>query len=164
MKIIDKKGRLFGKVNIIDIFVVLLLIFAVVAVGAKFKKVKTTQGGDKVIEYTMNIERVRQASIDNFEKEYKNITDAETKKTLGEIVSIEKNPARELTKLDNGEYTFAEYNDKFDLTITFRTKGSETAQGYYSDSGRILTVGDTIGVTNGYVQTFGEVVSVKTVE
>lgn len=164
MKFIDKKGRLFGKVNIVDIFVVFLLIFAVVAVGVKFKKVKTTQGGDKVIEYTMRVERVRQASIDNFEKEYKNIIDAESKKTLGEIVSIENNPARELVKLDNGEYIFSEYEDKFDLTITIRTKGSETSQGYYSDSGRLITVGDTIGITNGYVQTFGEVLSVKTVE
>ncbi|HIU49326.1 MAG TPA: DUF4330 family protein, partial [Candidatus Avimonoglobus intestinipullorum] len=32
MKLIDKKGRLFEKVNIVDIFVILLLVFAMVAV------------------------------------------------------------------------------------------------------------------------------------
>ena len=34
MKIIDKKGRLFGLINIIDLLVIVLLI-ALVAVGAK---------------------------------------------------------------------------------------------------------------------------------
>lgn len=35
MKIIDEKGRLFGKVNLIDLAVVLILVVAVAAVGMK---------------------------------------------------------------------------------------------------------------------------------
>ena len=35
MKIIDEKGRLFGKVNLIDLVVVLILVVAVAAVGMK---------------------------------------------------------------------------------------------------------------------------------
>lgn len=164
MKFIDKKGRIFGKVNIVDIIVILLLIFAVVAVGIKFKKVQTTQGGDKTIEYTVRVERLRQISIDEIEREYKNIQDAETKKAIGNIVSVEKTSARELVRLENGEYTFTQYDDKYDLTITLQTKGSETDQGFYADSGKIITVGDTIGISNGYVQTFGEILSVEVIK
>ncbi len=123
MKFIDKKGRIFGKINIVDIIVILLLIFAVVAVGIKFKKVQTTQGGDKTIEYTVRVERLRQISIDEIEREYKNIQDAETKKAIGNIVSVEKTSARELVRLENGEYTFTQYDDKYDLIITLQTKG-----------------------------------------
>lgn len=35
MKLIDEKGRLFGKINIIDLVVVLLILFLVAAVGYK---------------------------------------------------------------------------------------------------------------------------------
>lgn len=164
MKIIDKKGRLFEKINVVDIAVILLLIFAIAAVGIKFRQVKTTQGGDKTIEYTMVVERLRQPSVDAIESEYTGIQDAETKKDLGEIISIRKAPARELVKLASGEYTFAEYDDKYDLTITLRTKGSETPQGFYSASGKLLMVGDTLGISNGHAQTFGEVLSVEVIE
>ncbi len=164
MKLIDKKGRLFEKISIVDIAVILLLIFAVVAVGVKLRQVQTTQGGDKTIEYSIIVERLRQPSVDAIEAEYTGILDAETKKELGEIVFVEKAPARELVKLENGEYTYAEYDDKFDLTITLRTKGSETPQGFYTASGKLLMVGDTLGISNGYAQTFGEILSVEVVE
>lgn len=36
MKLIDEKGKLFGKVNVIDLVVALLIIFLVAAVGYKF--------------------------------------------------------------------------------------------------------------------------------
>ncbi len=36
MKIIDEKGKLFGKLNIIDLLVIVLVIAAAVVVGAKF--------------------------------------------------------------------------------------------------------------------------------
>lgn len=77
MKIIDKKGRLFEKVNVVDIAVIILLIFAIIAVGMKFRQVQTTQGGDKTIEYTMVVERLRQPSVDAIEAEYTGILDAE---------------------------------------------------------------------------------------
>ena len=164
MKFFDEKGRLFGKINIIDLLVILILIFAVVAVGIKFKQVKTTNGGDITIEYTLRVERLRQISVDAIEKEYKNIQDAENKKAVGDIISVEKSLAKELVRLDNGEYKFTEYDDKFDLLITLRTKGSETKEAYYTSSGKVLTVGDTLGISNGHVQTFGEIISVKVID
>lgn len=164
MKLIDKKGRLFEKVNIVDIFVVLLLIFALVAVVLKFQQVKTTQGGDKLIEYSLVVEKLRQASVDALKAESEGIIDAESKKELGEIVSVEVTPAHELTRLADGTYTFADYEDKFDVVITLRTKGTETGQGYYAASGKQLMVGDTVGISNGHAQTFGEVLSVDVVD
>lgn len=164
MKLIDEKGRLFGKINVVDLAVVLLVVFAVVAVGMKFRQIQTTQGGDKLIEYTMVIEGLRQPSVDAFAAEYTGIVDVESKKELGEIVSIEQTPARTLVQLANGEYTFAEHTEKYDLTITLQSKGSETAQGYYTSSGRILMVGDMVGISNGHAQSFGEILSVEVVE
>lgn len=164
MKIIDKKGRLFEKINVIDLAVILLLIFAVVTVGMKFRQVQTTQGGDQLIEYTMVIERIRKPSLDAIEAGKTGIVDSEAQKELGEIVSVDVTPARELVQLENGEYTYAEYEDRYDVTLTLRTKGSETPQGFYSASGKQLMVGDNLGISNGHVQTFGEVLSVAVVE
>lgn len=164
MKLIDKKGRLFEKVNIVDIFVILLLVFAMVAVVLKFQQAKTTQGGDKIIEYSVVVEKLRQVSVDALQADYEGIVDAESKKELGEITSIEVTPAHELTRLADGTYTFSDYDDKFDVVITLRTKGTETAQGFYAASGKQLMVGDTLGISNEYAQTFGEVLSVEIVD
>ncbi len=51
MKIIDEKGRLFGKINLIDMAVVLVLVFALVAVAWKFVGDDVTQA----IESAKNI-------------------------------------------------------------------------------------------------------------
>ncbi|HEY5582998.1 MAG TPA: DUF4330 domain-containing protein [Ruminiclostridium sp.] len=42
MKLIDEKGKLFGKVNLIDLVVVMLILFLVVAVGYKVLGPKIT--------------------------------------------------------------------------------------------------------------------------
>lgn len=67
MKIIDKNGRLFGKVNLIDLLVVLLLIAAVGAVAMKTfgnKAVSAATSPDVSIRYQVVCEDVPQAVAD----------------------------------------------------------------------------------------------------
>lgn len=67
MKIIDKNGRLFGKVNLIDLLVVLLLIVAVAAVAMKTfgnKAVSAVTSPDVSITYQVVCEDVPQAVAD----------------------------------------------------------------------------------------------------
>ena len=67
MKIVDKNGRLFGKVNLIDLFVVLILIVAVAAVAMKTfgnKAVSAVTSPDVSISYQVVCEDVPQAVAD----------------------------------------------------------------------------------------------------
>lgn len=61
MKMIDEKGKLFGKFNIVDIAVAILVVFAVLLVGFKFvaKDGPTGSAGTK-LTYTVMVSGVTQ--------------------------------------------------------------------------------------------------------
>ncbi len=164
MKFIDEQGKINGKVSIVDIFVILLLIACVAAVGIKLQKAQSIRGGDCMIEYSLRIENIRDLSVNAINQNYKDIEDAETGYALGEIVNVETSPARVLVQTNDGMFKMEEYDNRYDVVVTLQTSGTETDDGFYASSGRQICVGETIGALNGYVQLFGEVVSVKTLK
>ena len=61
MKLIDEKGRLFGKINLIDLLVVLLIVAVLAAVVWKLggkKAAAAVTGTDKKVVYTVEFEDV----------------------------------------------------------------------------------------------------------
>ena len=61
MKLIDEKGRLFGKINLIDLLVVLLIVAVLAAVVWKLggkKAAAAVTGADKKAVYTVEFEDV----------------------------------------------------------------------------------------------------------
>lgn len=61
MKFIDEKGRLFGKINLIDLLVVVLLVAAVAAVGWKLvgkRAAQTVSDTERTICYTVYVDEV----------------------------------------------------------------------------------------------------------
>lgn len=164
MKIIDENGRINGKFSIVDLAVILLLLACIAAVGLKMRTSQTVRGGDRVIEYAVRIENIRDMSVNAMNQNREGVIDAETKYALGDIIDVDTAPARVLVQTNDGDFQFAEYDNRYDAVITLRTEGTETDDGYYAASGKQLAVGDTIGVNNGYVQFFGEVISVNVSE
>ena len=59
MKLVDEKGKLFGKLNIIDLLVILLLIAAVALIGWKvLNKDGASNAGRTILTYTVEVEGV----------------------------------------------------------------------------------------------------------
>ena len=164
MKLADDKGRLFGKINLVDLGIILLIVLAVAAVGAKIAKEKFTDRETVKISYTLCVRGVRQQSVDAIGMVKENITDAEKDEPLGDIVNIEKKPAEELIEMANGEFKRAEYPDKYDLYITLETDGIKSADGYFTSGGKKILYGGTIGLNNGYSQMFGVVEDVEVIQ
>ncbi len=161
MKFIDNRGKIMGKVSIVDLMAILLVIACVVAVGTKLGKKQEITGGNAEITYTVRIQNIRDMSVNAIKQNFKDVIDAENKKIVGDITDIETSLARVLVQTDDGEYKFEEYSNRYDALITLKSKGTETNDGYYTSSGRQIMVGDTMGFNNGYAQFFAEVVSVK---
>ena len=161
MKFLDDKGRILGKFSIVDLLVIVLLIGCVAAVGLKFKTSQSIRGGDCVIEYKIRVENIREFSVNAMRQTGKDVIDAETKHDIGEIVDVAPQKARVLVQTNDGDFKLSEYDNYFDTVISMRTTGTETDDGYFASSGRQLSVGDTIGVNNGYAQFFGEIISVE---
>ena len=79
-KIIDSKGKLFGVINIIDLVVIIAVVVLALSAFVKFDQNEKITSSDKVIEYTVEVENIRQPSIDAFNKNFNDIIELDTKK------------------------------------------------------------------------------------
>lgn len=163
-KIIDEKGKIFGKINIIDFAVVAVVLVLVLSAVIKFDRAEKQMTSDKVIEYTLKIKQIRQASVDALNAELTGIKEPDTNKELGDIVDMKVSPAQELVRLTDGSYKNVELKDVYDALLTIRVTGTETEDNFYTSTGKKLIVGENITVNNGHVTSYGVVKSVKAVE
>ena len=165
MKLVDEKGKLFGKINPIDLAVILLLLLAMVVTGLKLTSGKAGQTAgthDVTIRYTLYIRQLRQVSVDAVMAETENITDAEYGGSVGHIVGeVLKTPAKVNVLLEDGTYTTTTYDDRYDLYVTLEAPGKETDTGVFTLEDRRMYFGGTVGINNGYVETFGEIVALE---
>ena len=137
--LLDEKGRLFGKISIIDIGVLLLIIALMGGVYYKFFMVDKNQNAAKfdTIEYKILVEEVRQQSIDAIEIGA-DIYDVKTDSPMGKIMSKEVLPATDqLTKAD-GTVVIAEKPERYNVLVTIQVPGVETRNGFLANGKRDL--------------------------
>ena len=164
MKIINEKGKLFGKINVIDLLIVIAIFALCMGTFVKFRTSDTYLNKDTVLEYTVLVEGVRTPTVEAVNQKKTGILDYETKKEIGDIMNVESETAKELVFLNDGTYKELEITDRYDMLLTFKVTGTETADNFYTTSGKKLVVGDSIVVYNGYMSTTGTVRSVKVLE
>ncbi len=164
MKIIDSNGRLFGKINIIDLIIIVAVIVLSVATVVKFRTSDSYLSKGRTLEYTMLVENVRQATVDAIGQKTEGLIDYESKKEIGDIVDYEVMGASEVELMSDGTYKDVKYKDKFDILLTVRVQGTETEDNFYTLSGKKIVVGDELAINNGYVGTHARVKSVRTIE
>ncbi|MHB1393728.1 MAG: DUF4330 domain-containing protein [Clostridia bacterium] len=129
--LLDEKGRLFGKISIIDIGVLLLIVALLGGVYYKFFMVDKNSNAAKfdTLEYKILVEEVRQQSVDAIEIGA-DIYDVKTDSPMGKIMSKEVLPATDqLTKAD-GTVVIAEKPERFNVLVTIRVPGVETKYGF----------------------------------
>lgn len=162
--LINKDGKLFGKVSIIDIAVILLILTAAFGVYTRFtvsdQKVSTSA---QTIEYRILVRGIRQGSVDALTKGGM-LYNESTKEYMGNIIGVESAEATDERTLTSGEIVMARIPDKFDAVVTVQVEGSVNDTGYYTESNRTITVGSTYSLRTKYAQTSGEIVHVGTVE
>jgi hypothetical protein len=127
MALIDRKGRLFGKINIVDLLIVLLTIAIVGGVyfvffgGADKQVVEST----KVI-YDFEITNVNTDFVDAINIGDP-IRDSIRGNELGTLTSKASRPATMLNEdLANGRYVIADVPNSYDVVITIEAKAKIT--------------------------------------
>lgn len=129
--LLDEKGRLFGKISIIDIGVLLLI--AALLGGAYFKFFVVDKDNNAAkydtLEYKILVEEVRKQSVDAIEIGA-DIYHVKTDTPMGKIVNKEVLPATDqLTKAD-GTVVIAEKPGKFNVLVTIQVPGVESKYGF----------------------------------
>lgn len=160
MKIIDEKGKFFGKINIIDLLIVVVIFALAIATFIKFSTSDAYMSKDTIIEYKLLVENVRTPTVDAIKEKTEGIVDYETKKGIGDIVDMEISGASEIELMTDGTYKEVKFKDKYDVLLTIQTKGTETEDNFFTLSGKKLVVGDEITIYNEYASTSGKVKSI----
>ncbi|MBK5252528.1 MAG: DUF4330 domain-containing protein [Peptostreptococcaceae bacterium] len=159
MKIIDDKGKLFGTINIIDLFVLLIIVLAAIFLAGRM--LPGTESGEagtqKEMEYTVKVEEVSKYTIDAA-----NVGDAifdfETGSDIGVISKIGHNPHMEYLVNKDNEAVAIESLDKFDLFITVKANFVETDKALMIED-MIVAVGRKVLVYNKYLFVEGKIYS-----
>lgn len=160
----DKNGRIKGKVSIIDILVVLLVIFVVAGIAARYgSKITSAVKSDKSFEYVLRVENVREYTVKAIEKKGK-VTDKKSEKTLGEIVDVRYETATQQSVTASGEVKNPETPGRYTCFVTIQAKGKESDDNYILDDSTELSVGRNIDLYSKYVKTSGDIISVKVLD
>ena len=134
MKLIDKNGRLFGKISVIDLLVVLVVAVMAFALHQKNNSftVTASSGSGTTITFTCLAENLDLHVADAVavgDKMYDK--DHYTGGAIGTITAIERLEAGKTEKLKNGTYVGLTNDDGCNLLITVECTGSVT-DGRYS--------------------------------
>lgn len=174
MKVIDEKGRLFGKINLIDLLIVLVLALVAAALcfkilGARAPGAVTTQ--DDLISANQQVTVRYKVLVSGIDEEYfagleahaqgasivrdNNIVD-------GKIVNFEKKACS--TALDaSGNVVSVENQDRYDALFTIEYTGRMEANALVEGE-QVIRVGAQYTVRTLYIEIIGYITDVEILE
>lgn len=162
MKIINEKGRLFGILNIFDLFVVLLIISLIAGVYFVFIRDNDNITKENVrVVYELQLEDARkELYIDAFssgEKVYFKESDI----LIGTIVDIRAEDGYEYETDVNGEWVFAHTEGFYDITLIIEADAVKSGEGYIIQNNWNAFTGTSIEFSTRRYTTIGQVISLE---
>ena len=160
--IIDKNGNLFGKVNIIDLCVVIFLVLAVVVTVFKFCATpkSTSLQSNSVIEYSVKISNVRDYTAKQMIVG-DSVYDEESGKYIGKITNVKKTDAIALGLKDDGTLIETTQPNRYDVIVSIETNGTINDTGYFAEGVKNITPHSSIAIGNNKFKTSGNIQAVS---
>lgn len=157
-----KDGKLFGKINLFDAGILLLVLALVIAGISKFKTFNETADSSNIgnIMYTFEIYNVRGYTADAFVSG-DSVYDSGTNVNIGVIRNVETRPAKIIKTMADGSVKVIENEFKKDVILTIETPGTVNNVGYYANKSIELKVGSEKEIETRYATTSGKIASIK---
>ena len=159
--IINKEGKLFGKISVIDIAVILII--AVLAVGIYIRFSGTTQtiataGED--IECTFLVRNVRMFSAEALERGGP-VYDKTSKEYIGQITDVRIEDGEYQVNMADGTFQTIAPEERYNAYVTVEFEGKVGENGYYTAANKYLAAGTTVIINTKYAQCESTVYSIK---
>ncbi|MCL2699711.1 MAG: DUF4330 domain-containing protein [Defluviitaleaceae bacterium] len=159
----DKNGKIFGKVSIFDLIIILLII--VVGFGSvyKFTSERTNvEGGQRPLVYTIGIPNVRDFTLQYYQVGLRCFC-SRTGEELGTITAVRSEPFMDVQPDLRGNALLVEVPGRIKIELDLETMGLETDRGFYAAGTFEIRAGSEIMFHTKYVDVTGVVerVSVK---
>ena len=172
MKIIDKNGKLFSKISVIDIIIVLVVVFLIGSVVyARTVGQESVPVTKQEIDFTITLKAfsVRDTQQAPFAPGEKVFSDAG--ELLGEIVSVEKKPTVTKVKVTEGEledgssangtYVNRDSAEYVDYYLTVKGTGTETDKGLFASGSLAVIPNNAFILSSKYFNGSAIVLSVQ---
>lgn len=158
--LINKKGKLFGLINIIDLGIVLLIAVLIVGGIYKIKSINNLKVSDlKVIEVTVGFEEQPKGLIDAIENGDV-LQDSVRNIVIGEIVSKKIEKHKELVVDKSGKVSYKEIPDTYDGEVVLKGKAIVDKNGVIVET-RQLYIGTEIRLKSNIYVFSSKVVDLK---
>lgn len=145
-----KKYKLFGKIPIFDIIIVLVIVVALLVVGKVFMSSKTGQSvsSTKVntIRYTVEFQNIS-AMVDGVADVGEKVRDVETSTEMGKVVSAQSKPySVTMPDMVTGEAVTTVQSDRQNIEVVIEASATVSDSGI-SVNGIRFGVGRTVGIS-----------------
>lgn len=160
-KLIDDNGKIFGKVNIIDLAVVILLLIVALGTMYKFKSHRVNiNGGSKKICYQVLITDVKSSSAKFYQKNL-SVADSKTSTALGTIKNVTVDDYYDMVTDINGVVHKTQKPDKIQILLDIEADGVETDQAYLIGGTYELKSGADIYIVTKYADVIGTIQNIN---
>jgi hypothetical protein len=158
LRLLDEKGRLFGKISIIDLMVVAVILGVLVWFGyAKFGRDlgEDVASREQPIEITVIITGIRPTTAQAIE-ESTSFFEFKTGAKIGELVSVTTEPSDVWEILDDGRWIKMHDPDRVDAYVTIRGN-ARIGEDTITMNGVEARVGTSIGLKSKMAQVQGHI-------
>lgn len=160
--IMDKSGKLFGKLNIIDLAVILAVIAVIAGITLRFMGGTSRLVTENTqIEYTVRVKNVRSYTVDALQQKGV-VTNKKYTAETGQITNVEVLPATHRSVTAEGKVIEASMPERYDCIVTITANGKETSSGYFDSDNNEISTGREQEINSKYVHTTGTIESIKT--
>ena len=158
--IIDEKGKLFGKVNLIDLIIIIVLILAAGILGFKFLSPKVSTTGESIATVTYYAEEITDFVFENNIKVGDSLLDEVKNVNLGEVTEIAIGDAVSYAPNDKGEFVQSSKPNHNSLLITSEVKAKRYEHGMIVNTSRYY-VGHSFVLVAGKAKLYLRVHSIE---
>ena len=158
--IMDSKGKLFGKVSIIDITIIIMVIILCAGVYVRLTGTtgKAIAAGEDFY-YTFKIDNIRKPAAEALQKSigHRFSLNEKQQSEMGELLSAEVNQAYGIIEKADGTVVSAEIPERFDVILTLKLQGKVNTGGYFTPQLREINAGSAYVIKSKYCTAFGTV-------
>lgn len=127
-----KNKKRFGKINLFDFVVILLIVVLLGGIGYKFLVLDPEEASNTVeVTYELKIETVRDVTVNSFHKGH-TLYQYSTEDVIGKVTAISSSPAVDPMDDLGGKTVLVPVEDRYDLVVS--VKGTAVRQ----DNGALM--------------------------
>ena len=161
---INKDGKLFGKISIVDIAVILIIVILAVGIYVRFgsNAVSEVVSGEK-IECTFIVKNVRSYTAEALKKGGP-LYDKTSKEYIGEITNVEITDGKYQVNMADGTFKAAVPDERYNVYVTVEFTGKTSDTGHYTAANKYLAAGTSVILNTKYAQCESDVYSINVKE